>query len=64
MRIIIQLDRRDPPTGTIRLGEESPEDVIDDEASPLGFEGWLNLVGILYEVLGYDRMTEREPGLH
>lgn len=50
MKLIIQLDQRDPPSGTIRLSEELPQNTAAD--ATFVFAGWLNLVGKLYEALG------------
>lgn len=53
MDIVIHLDIQEPPAGTIRLrgepGQASPD------AAVLAFEGWLAMVGALYELLGEDR---------
>jgi len=39
MTITIWLDASEPPVGRIALGEQEPE----------GFEGWLQLLGVLRE---------------
>jgi hypothetical protein len=43
MRIVIQFDAHDPPTGTARTE--------DEDLGQLRFEGWLELVRVLSELL-------------
>ena len=48
MQIVIEVQRWEPPEGTIFLRAESTPDRL--LTSP--FEGWLSLVGRLYDLFG------------
>jgi hypothetical protein len=60
MMVIIELDQRDPPRGTIRVrpAAEGP----DGSPGDLVFGGWLGLVGTLYELLGTRPEESRRGG--
>jgi hypothetical protein len=55
MKIVIQFDRREPPSGTIAPPSAPGED--PSATAPVKFVGWLGLMRAMYEVLGFTPPT-------